>query len=70
MKKISALALAALLLLSLSAFAGETKSCDTKAADCCTEKQKAECKQEEKSCKKDAKCEHDAKSCSKHAKKS
>jgi hypothetical protein len=66
MKKISTLALAAMLVLSMSAFAADdststTKSCDTKSTTCC--KDKAACKHDEKSCKKGEKCEHDAKSC-------
>lgn len=63
MKKISTLTVAALLVLSLSAFAAEpgAKSCDRKAAACC--KEKAECKHDEKTCKKNESCALDAKTC-------
>ncbi|HEX8152244.1 MAG TPA: hypothetical protein VF698_03915 [Thermoanaerobaculia bacterium] len=64
MKKIHALALAALLALSTSAFAN-TKSCDVKDKELC----KTECKDASKKecCKDAAKCEKEAeKSCKKH----
>jgi hypothetical protein len=60
MKKIHALALAALLTVSMNAVAGETKSCDPKACEkpkSCSKEEKKAC---EKSCAeecKDAKCE-------------
>lgn len=59
MKKISAIALAAMLAVSMTAFAGDTndtKSCDLKSKSCCKDKDKKECKLDDKSCK-DTKCE-------------
>lgn len=58
MKKISALALAAMFVLSMTAFAGDGKSCDPKSCDkpkTC-DKDKKECAKSAEECK-DAKCE-------------
>lgn len=65
MKKITTLALAAMIAISMTALAGDTKdtkSCDAKSKACCKDKDKKECKLDDASCK-DAKCE-------KHCKKS
>ena len=62
MKKITTLALAALLAVSMTALAGDTKdtkSCD-KAKACCKNKDAKECKLDAKECK-DANCEQHAK---------
>jgi hypothetical protein len=65
MKKIVILALAAMLALSMTAFAGDepkdTKSCDKAHKACCKDKDKKECKLDAKACK-DAECEKHAKS--------
>ena len=64
MKKIVTLALAAMLALSMTAFAGDdtkdTKSCD-KSKACCKDKDKKECKLDAKECK-DAHCAKHTKS--------
>jgi len=63
MKRISAFAIAALLAVSMSAFAKDnTKSTDTKSCD--TAAAAAECQKKDANCTK--KCTGDSKSCPKH----
>lgn len=62
MKRISTLAIAALLAVSMSAFADNTKTTDTKSCDKMTA---AECQKKDPNCTK-TKCKGDNHSCPKH----